>query len=327
MTTAQRQDKQMATNDSGLRTFRQSVSEADTTWLLCVELNASSDFRDWLADRLFKGCGKIRHHGAWTNVSTDKGESDVLWLVESAEKKLLGMVENKITAPAQPDQYARYESRGRDYVKNSNCDDFRIALLSPSAYRSEESDSYPIKIHYEDVCEWLELRNDERSRYLAKIYMAGIAKRNERTLAPEDPDMKSFHLRIWELADSCFPELGVRHPDLSNKSASQTWLYIRQPEFTIIYKMFKKDGKFGNCVVDLQLDGQANDVDQLNAKYKSPLAGTPIDVVKTGKSASFRISVPPIAPPYFEKDAVSEALRSASFLKCWWEKWRQDADY
>lgn len=260
MTTAQRQDKQMATNDSGLRTFRQSVSEADTTWLFCVELNASREFRYWLADRLFKGCGNVRHHGAWTNVSNNKGESDVLWLVESAGKKLLGMVENKIDAPAQPDQYARYESRGRDYVKNSNCEDFRIALLSPSAYRSEESDSYPIKIHYEDVCEWLELRNDERSRYLAKIFRTGIAKRNERTLAPEDSDMKSFHLKVWELAAACFPELGVPHPDHKNISEDRTWVHIPHPDsgVQIILKMASKGIYKEVTAIDLELYGQAS---------------------------------------------------------------------
>ncbi len=154
---------------------------------------------------------------------------------------------------------------------------------------------------------------------MADIYRSGIEKRNEHVLAPEDPDMKLFHLKIWELADSCFPDLGVRHPDLSNKSASQTWLYIRHPGFTIIYKMFKKDGKYGDCVVDLQLDGLGIEVDRLRERYKSQLARTQISVEKTGKSTSFRISVPPIAPPHFDEFAVREALQAASTLKSWWE--------
>ncbi len=157
----------MEHDHSGSNTFRQSVSEGDIDWLLCVELNACPEFRNWLADRLFKDCGDVRHVGAWKGVSkqvsTGQGESDVLWLVESAQKKILGMVENKISAPAQPDQYQRYIDRGRDYVKKSICDEFRIALLSPRAYSSQESEAYPIRIHYEEVCEWLECREAERS--------------------------------------------------------------------------------------------------------------------------------------------------------------------
>ncbi len=90
--------------DSDLNIFRQSVSEADIDWLLCVELNASGEFRDWLADRLFKGSGKVSHCRAWRSVSTSEGESDLLWLVNTAKGKVLGMVENKIKAGAQPDQ-------------------------------------------------------------------------------------------------------------------------------------------------------------------------------------------------------------------------------
>ena len=148
---------------------------------------------------------------------------------------------------------------------------------------------------------------------------SAIEKRNEHILAPEDREMKMFHPKIWELAESHFPNLGVRHPDLSNKSASQSWLYIRHPGFTIIYKMFKKDGKYGDCVVDLQLDGLGTEVDHLRERYTSQLARTPICVEKTGKSASFRIPVPPIAPPNFYEFAVREALQAASTLKSWWE--------
>ena len=314
----------MPTFDSDLSIFPQSVSEADIDWLLCVELNASGEFRNWLARHIFKEFGKISHQGAWRSVSTNEGESDLLWLVETTRGKVLGMVENKINAGAQPDQYDRYVSRGNDYVKKAICQDFRIALISPRAYRSEESGIYPIRIYYEDVREWLECREDERSRYLARIYRLGIEKRNEQVLAPEDPDIKLFHLRIWELADSCFPDLGVRHPDFSNKSPSQYWLYIYHPGFTIIYKMFKEDGKFGECVVDLQLDGLGTEVNRLRERYKSRLAGTQIDdVVETGNSASFRISVPPISPPHFDQLAVREALEAASFLKSWWEDSRQ----
>lgn len=296
--------------------FRQSVSEADIDWLFCVELNASSEFRRWVASRLFPDLSDFEHIQAWRSVSNVVGESDLLWLVETPEQgRVIGLIENKIDAVAQPEQYLRYIRRGEGYVAEAICQRFSVALLAPEEYRSPDSKAYPIQISYESMIDWLGARADQRSRYLASIYRAAISKLG--TTAPADDDITRFRERIWQLAQAEFPDLNV--PDPKSVSAGQYWVYMRYARYTLIYKMYKTNGTFTDCVVDLELAGRGDEIAQLEEQYDAYLSGTGITLERTGKSASFRLAVPPIAPPAFDEDKVRAALQAASRLRAWWE--------
>ncbi len=74
------------------------------------------------------------------------------------------------------------------------------------------------------------------------------------------------------------------------------------------------------ALVDLELPGRAQDVPQLRERYQDVLAGTGIEVVPTGKSASFRRLVPRVEPPAFVEESVRAALRAASELLAWWQQ-------
>ena len=296
--------------------FRQSVSEADIDWLFCVELNSSGSFRRWVASRLFQDIDEFDHLQAWRSVANVAGESDLLWLVESsASGRVMGLIENKIDAVAQPEQYLRYIRRGEAHQAEGLCQRYEVALLAPKEYRSQDSRSYPIHITYEDVADWLRTQADERSQYLAAIFEAAINKLG--STAPIDDDITDFRRQIWALAQSGFPELNIPDPELV--SASQYWVYMRHTGYTLIYKMYKRSGIFTNCVVDLELTGRGGDIDFLRKQYATRLDGTGITVEQTGKSASFRLTVPAIDPRLFEEHKVREALCAARKLKEWWK--------
>jgi hypothetical protein len=296
--------------------FCQYVSEADIDWLFCVELNASEEFRRWISSRLFPDLGDFEHIQAWRSVSDVAGESDLLWLIETSEQgRIIALIENKIDAVAQPEQYLRYIRRGDGYVSEGLCQRFSVALLAPAKYRSSDSKAYPIQISYEALVDWFAARLDQRSRYLASIYRRAI---NElRTTAPADDEITQFQQRIWCLAQAEFPDLNL--PDPKSVSASQYWVYMRHPGYILIYKMYKSSGTFTDCVVDLELAGRGEDAARLRQQYNADLAGTGITVWKTGKSAVFRLAVPAIAPPTFDEEKVRAALQAASRLKSWWE--------
>lgn len=297
--------------------FRQTVSEADIDWLFCVELNASDDFRKWIASKLFQDVDEFEHIQAWRSVANVVGESDLIWLIDSPEHgRIMALIENKIDAVAQPEQYQRYVRRGEGYMREGLCMQYLVALISPKQYSSHDSKSYPLQISYEDILGWLKEYHDERSKYLALIYELAINKLGN--LAPVDDDITKFREQIWQFAKDEFPELTV--PDPKGVSATQTWVYMRYPGYTIIYKMYKTSGKYTNCVVDLELAGRSNDTELLQREYANNLAGTEIAIKKTGKSASFRLSVPAVVPPIFEEGKVREALQAASFLRRWWDE-------
>ncbi len=299
--------------------FRQIVSESDIDWLVCVELNANSAFRGWMVSKILPGASLIQHDRAWRSVSNALGETDLLWRFTTADgNRHLVLIENKIGAVAQPEQYLRYLLRGEDYRLESLCSSFSVALLAPERYRSEDSVSYSIRISYEEVREWLRACGDERSSYLALLFDAAINKLG--SLAPVDGEVSRFQELVWQLARREFPELHV--PDPRGVSATQHWVYMRYPAFTLIYKMYKTSGKFGDCVVDLELAGRASEVDALRVKYMQHLTGSNVSVQQTGKSAAFRIQVPPIEPPNFDEQKVREGLQAALLL--WWQRANTD---
>lgn len=296
--------------------FRQTVSEADIDWLFCVELNASQEFRNWVAERLFSEIKEFNHVCALRSVSNVLGESDLLWLINTPDKgRIMGLIENKIDAVAQSDQYLRYVSRGEGYLSDGKCQEFSVALLSPEKYRSTDSSAYPIQISYEEIVTWLRDRKDDRSEYLATIYEAAINKLG--TSAPMDADITHFRQQIWQLAKTEFPHLGISNP--GEVSATQYWVYMKHSGYKIIYKTYKKNGKFTNSVVDLELAGRGDDIESLQQQYEALLAGTDITIVKTMGSASFSLPVPAITPPIFDEMKIREALTAASKLMTWWE--------
>lgn len=96
------------TPDDLAAALAQTVSEADIDWILCVELNGNPAFRHWLAREL--GAEATCHLGTWRSVADPRlGESDLIWFMANPGKQpRMILVENKINAQAQPEQYERY---------------------------------------------------------------------------------------------------------------------------------------------------------------------------------------------------------------------------
>lgn len=270
--------------------FQQSVSEADIDWIVCIELNSSSSFRDWFAVKAFGSQQTAVHLGSWRSVSNAMGESDILWLTETdAGVKRLVLVENKIKAPAQPEQLQRYGERGRRYVKEGIAGTFEILLIAPKDYTSSESARYVRRLSYEEMETWFRSVADERHQFYANVFAVGAGRAVK--LAAKDPDITAFRQAIWRMARDDFPELKWKDP--GEVSASMYWVEESYGGFWLKYKMFRKAGVFGKCSVDLELPGRAKDVEHLKAQFGAELAAINATVTATGGSAAFSINVPP----------------------------------
>jgi len=294
--------------------FDQRVSEADIDWIICVELNANSRFREWMCSRVFGQAREIVHLGAWRSIETLLGESDLLWLVKLDGAQHLTLIENKINAPCQPSQQERYRQRAAAYINEGICGDFRIVLAAPEGYRSADCDDYDVRISYESVGEWFAADSSERGQYLCKIFAS--ATRSRRELAPPDAAVTQFRQEIWKLAAREFPAL--EWPNPGSVSATMYWVEVNYSGFWLKYKMYKRNGVFGRCVVDLELPGRAGEVDTLQQQNAGELTRLGATVVKADNSAAIRIEVPRVAPPLFEETAVRAALRAAESLLRWW---------
>ena len=302
--------------------FDQHVSEEAIDWLFCVELNSSNNFRRWVASLIFPHIKDFNHKVAYRSISGTNGETDILWILENAGNTVIALIENKIKAPStQGNQYLRYIERGDEYIIRRYYDNYKVVLLAPEKYQSEDSANYDIRINYEKVVEWYGKHGGERSRYVSFIYEKAIRKLGQRIT---DEEMTEFQRQVRELGRSEFPDLNVPEPKKVGKTGD--WVYMRHSGYTLIYKQLKPKGEYIYCKVDLQLTGRGKDMEHLEEKYGSAMKNEEIKIYKTGKSASFSLKVPLIKPPAFDECKVRDAFRAAEMLKNWWDDVKVEGD-
>ena len=271
----------------------------------------------------------FEHKAAYRSISDPNGETDVLWILKNGENTFMVLVENKIKAPSsQGDQHLRYIERGDDYIKRGYCIGYKVVLLAPENYESEDAENYDDRISYEDVAKWCQKQGDRRSLYIAYLYEEAIKKLGQKVTSEK---MTEFHRQIRELGRDEFPALNV--PEPKEVGGTDDWLYMRHSRYTLVYKMLKTSedktkstGEYVGCVVDLQLADRGKDKELLEKRYGSTMKTEGIKIKETGKSASFRLKVPLIKPPEFDERKVREAFRQAKRLKDWWENNRIEGD-
>lgn len=195
-------------------------------------------------------------------VRSDRRESDLLWRINVVgQGNFIGLIENKINASAQRNQYRDYESCGKSYVKKGYCQEYAVALVSPKDY--SDTEKYPTRIYYEDIANWLNDRPDERARYLADIYKKAIKKlsdpaefKNKYSENSDDPD-DDFLKRLSEsLIQSGYVEnlagsLQFRFPNMNGKGRIMVAIrndcdmeiYFEQPKRSLREKLIKKHVK------------------------------------------------------------------------------------
>jgi hypothetical protein len=296
--------------------FYQVVSEADIDWIVCVELNSSDDFRKWLASNIFGH--EVEHVQAWRSISDSMlGESDLIWEVRSSDgRKLIALIENKITATAQPEQCERYFKRAQNYKEEGWCHDYVTCIICPQSYSSADASDYNKRIAYEDIRSFFDSQSTERYAYLSSIFTAALAKRS--SYLPPNQEITDFRYKIWELANKEFSHINLNKPS----PCREYWVCQNYGEFTMKYKMIARQGEFKECHVDLELPGLAGELERLKEQYTSSAGTIHAHLVETGKSASFRISLPLIHPPVFEEQSARAALEAWSSLLTWWSKQR-----
>lgn len=293
--------------------FRHNVSESDVDWVLCMEINSNSPFRRWLGQQLFGF--DFSHVEAWRSVPHPTlGESDLLWLVQAGGGRHLAMIENKINAAAQPQQCQRYARRGQSYVEEGICTDYRTVLIAPSRYHTADAAGYEHRIDYETIRTWFqEALHDDRAQFVTKLLEAAVTKAT--SVPPPDPKITEFRMKTWELAEREFPELNIDRPG----ETREAWVIQKYDGYYIKLKSFSTaaDG-FYRSVVDLELPGQAGEVEPLRHSLARDLAELNATIEPAGKSAAIRIEVPCVNPPEFEEAVVRNALLAWKKLLTWW---------
>jgi hypothetical protein len=294
------------------------VAERDIDLLLLEELHVSAAFRSWLVSQVV---GPDSRHtqflGAWHSVSrVTLGESDLVVLfADGSGSKFALLIENKINAQPQPEQAARYRERGLAGIGDGSWTGFRTCMTAPQAYLKATADAagYDVGITYESVRDWFRQADpaDQRSAYRAWLLEEAIKQNRRGYQSTPHAGVTKFWFDYWQIANTDYPELRMNKPGLI--SAGSDWPEFRNaelgPQRRIIHKLTAG-------AVDLEITAAGGALEELRTRNQ-PVLAEGVDLVLTGKSASFRVRVKKVdrfADVSVQIEAVREGLSAASRL-------------
>ncbi len=224
----------VATEKQPLRSSR-SIQEFRIDFLLEEEFNVDPSFaRKFTAacrpELSFTGIERVIH-----SVTDKHGEADLVVVVSATmpngeTSRLALLIEDKITAGFQPEQAARYHSRGAEGVTNGHWTCFVSVLVAPSAYISD-GHGFDAAISLEHVKEWICADDIARRRFkIAKIDEA-ISKRNATGVQVVDPVMTAFRAAYYnylgEFNKAHGTDFTMRAP--AETYWGDTWFVLRSP--------------------------------------------------------------------------------------------------
>jgi len=297
----------------------QSVAERDIDMLLVEEFESSVQFREWFASRVYGQPTYKNRIGAWHSVSTPElGESDVLFLFSNeADGKSAVLIENKIDAPPQPNQGARYRKRGFVGQKQGLWDEFRTCVVAPEKYLNSttHTEQYDEEISYEEIMAYFLSRRtaDCRFKHKALVIQEGI-EQNRRGYQPKvNPRLTKFTEDYFKFCTEHFPDLGMETP--RPRPSQSTWVSFRPaclPKNS--YIAHQTTAGF----VKLFFSGAADHFDEIRETY-APHLKNAAEVVLAGKSVAIEVEVPQIddlwSRPFSDyQDAATQALERVTDL-------------
>ena len=277
--------------------------ERDMDLLIMEEFICSPEFAKIFLDRI-----GIRYDYTIEKVihsmrDADLGESDIVFVLNIDGKRHAIHIEDKIDALAMPNQRGRYSLRAEKDIAAGEYDGYSVLIVAPEKYLSEnkEAHKYEYQVRYEQLRDYFADQDDMRSQYKLALVDRAICNQKAGYQYEANPGVVSFCAAMDAYQMEHYPALPI---------GTQAWWRGYKTLIstaTIVYKANK-----GFC--DLQFSNCARE--ELLSKVKDFLSDR-MTVEKTGKSASIRISVPPVwfEKPFHEKvSEVDEALDAMTEL-------------
>lgn len=289
--------------------------ERDIDLLMAEEFSVSAPFAAWFLDQTksFKGID-AKVLDVYVSRSDSTGESDLVVVFErlGGGNRFALHIEDKIDAPLQPEQEARYRLRGVAEVLRGDYSEFEVVLCSPASYPDvhAEASSFDSFVTYEAISTYLKSQNLEDPRVLYRAnFVATAAMKNANTWTRQDDTRtNAFWKAAYEIATNEFPDLEMKPLTVTKDS---TWINFRPLDMPTrprrIYISFKGDRGFMDltftaCLARLFLPGI------------KPILADDMTVHQTGKSTAIRIQVDAFEVRDLD-DSVRTQIRGA-FAAC-----------
>lgn len=173
------------------------ITERDMDLLFLEEFAASKSFSDLFFTQIGVFDYEIEQvihsqHLAGEGVAvaeagaeTSRGESDMTILYRHEGNLHALLIEDKINACAQPNQFKRYVNRGNEAIKRNQYTSFHVFLVAPEQYiGSPLATDYPLTVSYEEILKHFENQESVRATFKAALLEKAIDKERSTYIIP-----------------------------------------------------------------------------------------------------------------------------------------------
>lgn len=290
------------------------LRERDIDLLICAELHGAQMLHSYFSE--CAGLGECAFEGAWASRSERDGETDLVLAVSNAAGTHFMLIENKIAASFQRDQGLRYQQRALRWREEAGVTSCQCVLLAPRSYLERAvHQGFDLAIAYEEIVTVMERMADARSIFSAIALRDGIsAAKRGYVMEPDEPTSDLWRY-YWSTAMAHAPALKMPPPN--EKPSGSNWIYFREADglgpredrrAVVVHKAERGQ-------VDLQF--WSTSPADLHA-VASDLVEPDMQIVKAGKSASIRVSVPAMIfsePPENQEEAILEGIRASERMR------------
>ncbi|QUC66105.1 PD-(D/E)XK nuclease family protein [Aristaeella hokkaidonensis] len=268
--------------------FNNTISERDMDLLFVESILTDPEFCRLLIDKTnLKGKPFHVISAELSKSDSDLGESDITVVIDIKGDKYGLLIEDKIDAIAMPEQHDRYTKRGKKGIKACEYKDFRVFILCPEKYymNNDEAKLYEHILTYEECKGYYDSKDDPLNAFRSQQIEQAITKAKKPASINVNEKANAFLKQYIRYQKENYPTL-----DLSTKEDKNGWWTDYRTELGSVYINHKIEDGY----VDLTFPKASDKIDKAKviAEWARQHKISDVSVVKTQKSAMFRIHVP-----------------------------------
>ncbi|SDM18232.1 PD-(D/E)XK nuclease superfamily protein [Catalinimonas alkaloidigena] len=191
----------------------ESIQERDIDLLLLEELSTDASFCAWFFQELaLPPFSNLL--GAWKSISEfGLGETDILCAYESQGAPILLLLENKLDASFQEDQFARYLLRAQQYKTTQAYQEAYCVLVAPASF-CQAQHAFDRFITYETIAQWLHQSGTPRGRFKSKLLQIAVQKQRRGYQPINSVSVQRFWQLYWHYREEHHARFRMKKPDL-----------------------------------------------------------------------------------------------------------------
>lgn len=191
----------------------EAIQERDVDLILLEELATDNSFCEWFAKELdLPDLTSV--NSAWRSVSGfGLGETDILFSYNSNAQKIFVLIENKLDASFQNEQFNRYLKRADEYMEKKECDKVFTVLIAPEQYCESQSD-FESYLTYELIAKRLDFLGSKRNLFKSKLLQIAIEKLRRGYQPINSIPVQDFWLSYWKNIEEKHPTFTMEKPNI-----------------------------------------------------------------------------------------------------------------